>query len=207
MFKVMKSKNTFNSYKYNRRSGCWNCHKRGHTIKQCKFPKFLKCSFCGKANIKTIDCLCRKNVLKSIETKLLCEPLRLENGFLVLDVSIEMDNFVAIVDTASPTSSIHLFIADYLRLAGFSIKKDNSIDVIFKIEDQTFKINCLIHNNIEKPITIGLSSLLSMGFRFGHSSSFVRLEHHTNASKTTSCKEFENLIVHGSSYRTEIAMK
>lgn len=42
-----------------RKNCCWNCLQIGHLRFQCPYPKMIRCSFCRKPFVLTINCDCR----------------------------------------------------------------------------------------------------------------------------------------------------
>lgn len=192
MNKVIRNKNPKalkKAYKYKRISGCWNCNLHGHTFKNCRFPKLLRCSFCRTPKVKTINCSCRKNALQNLITKKSCEPLRILNGIMVIDITICIDNFEAEVNTSSPTTKIHRNLANYAKLTGVEPRSDNTIDVDVNVQGKKTKLNCVICEDSNFAISLGLPDLLRMGFRFGHESTFIRQQNYVPIKPT------ENIVI------------
>lgn len=42
-----------------RKKCCWNCMQIGHLRFQCPYPRTIRCSFCRKPFVLTINCDCR----------------------------------------------------------------------------------------------------------------------------------------------------
>lgn len=162
--KLAKSSNL----KYSFRSCCWNCGRPGHIGSKCRFPRRLKCSICKKPNIKTKDCDCRAAILQGISTKEICEPLRYQQNpmKLVIDVTILADNFTAIVNPGNEKSSVNEAIVKYLRLANIEPNIDHSIDFDIRVNKKRFKINCLVHSDLEAPISLGCKDSVKIGINF-----------------------------------------
>lgn len=188
---LRKPKAVQNAYKYSRRSGCWNCNLQGHTFKNCRFPKTLRCSICRKPNVKTINCSCRKNVLQGLITKSLCEPLRIVNDKLVIDVNIGIDNFIAEVNPSRPVTTIHKNLANYIRLMSGTIF-ENTIHVEMKIAGRKRKLSCMICDDCPFAIQLGLPDLLIIGFRFGHESILINKKHKPKEIKDNLIIEIQN---------------
>lgn len=161
---VQKSK-----YKYNRRSGCWNCGLHGHVFKNCRRHRVIRCSFCLKIGTKSQDCDCRKIALQGIPTKTIQEPLRVMNGRLVLDIKITADIFTATIDTTCSISKAHQAIVNYLMLGGMKKNADNTIFVDVNVCSRRSCVKFEITNNIDLPITIGLEAFFEMGYNFQES--------------------------------------
>lgn len=39
---------------------CWNCNERGHRINDCPKPKVIRCFYCKKEGVRTVNCDCRQ---------------------------------------------------------------------------------------------------------------------------------------------------
>lgn len=104
-----------------RKNCCWNCLQIGHLRFQCPYPKTIRCSFCRKPFVLTINCNCRGQNTKidvpehqRQESYNHCEenlndptnheysvsvvvPVKLENGSIH---SVIEDNIVVFIDNS-----------------------------------------------------------------------------------------------------------
>lgn len=160
----MKSKKS--TYKYNRKSGCWNCGIHGHVSKKCRRPKVIRCSFCLKLGVKSMDCNCRNLALQGIPTKSTQECLRVQHGKLVLDVKILTNIFSATINSMSLHSTISQAIANYLMLCGIQEGNDKTFSIDVYSCNKFWPIQFYINNDMDSPITLGINAFLLMGFQF-----------------------------------------
>lgn len=49
-----------------RKNCCWNCLQLGHMRFQCPFPRMIRCSFCRKPFVLSVNCTCRINEFHEI---------------------------------------------------------------------------------------------------------------------------------------------
>lgn len=133
----------------------------------------VSCSVCGRPNILTRNCPCRRHVLSNLPTKNTCEPLRIYDNRLVFDITITTDIFIVHVNPFQGISKINGTMLQYLSILKRFPKPDNTIDLEFKFQNLRRCLTCAIDFGMEVPISIGLSDLLNLGMQFLLSDSVV----------------------------------
>lgn len=130
---------------------------------------------CGRHNILTRNCSCRRHVLVNLPVKNVCEPLRLHGAplKLIFDITITTDIFTVIVNPIQPQSRVNGILVQYLSILKRFPKMDNTIDVDFKLQGIRHSMNCVIDYSMEAPMSIGLLSLLHIGMQFSLGNSII----------------------------------
>ena len=147
-----------------------------HEDNRRNINKRLRCSVCLRWNVMTKDCSCRRSVLQAIPCKQHCEPLRLSDSpsKLKFDVIIGTDVIPVVVDTLNNHSTVNQSMIRLMALLGKSPKNDNTIDIIFKVNELKYMVNCTINKDSPLIFTMGLSGLLDIGMELKLGETTVR---------------------------------
>lgn len=143
-----------------------------------RYP-ILQCSVCGKFNVQTKHCDCRRPFLKSVPQKHHCDKIRLEGSpaRLVFDIMIGTDVIPAIVDTRNNGSVVNRDMILLLqRLHRYHLNNNNTINLKIKIGSELleYNITCMIQEGASDMLSLGLSSLLDVGVEFSLNNECVR---------------------------------
>lgn len=158
---------------YSHSRDCWNCGSSKHLKDQCPRTPTLRCSYCQRKGVRSIDCKCQR-VKKQ---RIVQSHDNYESAVLL---TVEMKKVRSVINTAAQESRMGTGVLAYLKtqrpVQGIKkvIRSAQGLETLQVVEvkmgaDQRhqYAIDICVDNKIPKnEISLGFRALVRLGYRF-----------------------------------------